>query len=283
MAREMVVNGLTVTVEESASASTKPPVLFIHGIFAGGWVFERYQRLFAEHGYKSYALDLRGHGASPPAAAPGRVTVAEYVAEAFEVARSLGRPVVIGHSMGGLIAQKLAEGDAALALVLLCSAPGAGLPAVGGRLALRMVRYLPALLLSEPITPRRQDVDALVLNRVPAAERDAFHRRVVPASGRAARELALSRVAVDATRVSCPVLSVAAGDDRMVPARIGARLAQRFDAPHREFSAMGHMMMLEPGWEQPAGHILRWLDAAVKLASVPSLRDTQAGFGRISK
>ena len=47
MAREMVVNGLTVTVEESASASTKPPVLFIHGIFAGGWVFERYQRLFA--------------------------------------------------------------------------------------------------------------------------------------------------------------------------------------------------------------------------------------------
>src|SRR4051794_30593432 len=104
MAREMVVNGLTVTVEESTSPSTKPPVLFIHGIFAGAWVFEGYQRLFAEHGYKTYALDLRGHGASPPAPAPGRVTVEEYVADAFEVARSLGRPVVIGHSMGGLIA-----------------------------------------------------------------------------------------------------------------------------------------------------------------------------------
>jgi pimeloyl-ACP methyl ester carboxylesterase len=208
------------------------------------------------------------------------VAVEEYVADAFSVARALGRPVVIGHSMGGLIAQKLAERDAALAIVLLCSAPGAGIPAVGARLAARMVRYLPRLLLSEPITPRRADLDALVLNHVPVAEREALYRRVVPASGRASRELALGSIAVDATRVSCPVLSVTAGDDRMVPPRIGARLAKRYDAPHREFAAMGHMVMLEPGWEQPAGHILRWLDAAVKLANVPSLRDTQAGIGR---
>jgi pimeloyl-ACP methyl ester carboxylesterase len=283
MAREMVLNGLTLTVEESASATTHPPVLFIHGLFAGSWAFERYQRLFAEHGYKSYALNLRGHGASRPVPSVGRVSVDQYVIDALDAARVLGRPVVIGHSMGGLIAQKLAERDAALAIVLLCSAPGAGIPAVGGRLALRMVRYLPALLLSQPIVPRRKDADALILNRVPVAEREAIFRRFVPASGRAARELALGRVPVDVARVTCPVLSVAAGDDRMVPPRIAYRIAKLYDAPHREFAAMGHMLVTEPGWEQPAGHILRWLDAAIKLAAVPSLRDTQAGVGgRIS-
>jgi pimeloyl-ACP methyl ester carboxylesterase len=280
MAREMVLNGLTLTVEESASATTKPPVLFIHGLFTGAWAFERYQRLFAEHGFKSYALDLRGHGASRPVTSVGRVTMQEYVADALEVARTLGRPVVVGHSMGGLIGQKLAERDEALALVLLCSAPGAGIPAVGGRLALHMLRYLPAMLLSQPVVPRRSDVDALILNRVPVPEREAILRRFVPASGRAARELALGRTPVDSARVTCPVLSIAAGDDRMVPARIAYRIAKLYDAPHREFAAMGHMLVTEPGWEQPAGHILRWLDSAVKLAAVPSLRDTQAGMGR---
>jgi non-heme chloroperoxidase len=282
MAREMTINGLTMAVEAPATASSTPPILFLPGLSSAAWTFERYQPFFAKRGFTSYALNFRGHGNSRPVSALGRLSIDDYVDDALEVAKSLGKPIVIGHSMGGLVAQRLAERDAVLAMVLICSAPPAGISALSARLALRMVRTLPSLLLSQPLVPRRADVDALALNRVPAAERAAIFARFVPESGRAAREIALGRIAVNAARVTCPVLSVAAADDRLVPERICRRVAARYDAPHRAYAAMGHMMVIEPGWEEPASHILKWLDAAIKLTSAPSLRDTMAGAPRLS-
>ena len=282
MAREMKINGLTLAVEAPATASSTPPLLFLPGLFSAAWTFERYQPFFAAHGYTSYALNFRGHLNSRAVPALGRVSINDYAEDALEVAKSLGKPIVIGHSMGGLVAQKLAEQGAALAIVLICSAPPAGISALSARLALRMVRTLPSLLLSQPLVPRRADVDALALNRVPAAERAMIFARFVPESGRAAREVALGRIRVNRARVNCPVLSVAAVDDHLVPERICRRVAAIYDAPHRAYAGMGHMLVIEPGWEQPAGHILKWLDAAIKLTSAPSLRDTMAGAPRIS-
>jgi pimeloyl-ACP methyl ester carboxylesterase len=242
----------------------RPALLLVHGVSGGAWYWARYQHFFAARGYASHAVDLRGRGASRRVADLGRVALADYVEDALAVARHLpDPPVVIGHSMGGLIALKLAEAGAVRAAVLLCAAPPRGIPLASTALVVRQLKHLPAMLRSRPLVGARADHDHLTFNRVPPAERAAFFDRLVPESGRVARELSLGAVAVDPARVRCPLLSVSAAEDRFVPPAVGRRIAARYGAEHRVFAGHAHFIVAEPGWEGPADAIERWIAAAV--------------------
>jgi len=98
-----------------------------------------------------------------------------------------------------LVARNLAR-----AAVLVSSAPPRGIPLMSLRLLARMGRYLPALLLSRAFRPTDDDLDALVLNGVPAAGRARLRERLVADSGRAARQAASpGRTAAAACAAAC--------------------------------------------------------------------------------
>jgi pimeloyl-ACP methyl ester carboxylesterase len=263
MFEQVKLNGLTMTVgRPEAGAPPRPPILFVHGMFGGAWYFEKYQRFFTGRGHPTYALDLRGHHGSRPVAELGRVSVNEFVADALEAANHIGRPVIIGHSMGGLIAQKLAEADAVRAAVFLCAAPPRGIIVSSPTLIWKQLKYLPELLRSMPLVATAKDNDDVTLNRVPAAERPALNARFVAESGRAGLEISLGLITVDAGRIRCPVLSVTASDDRFVAPRVGRQIAAKYGVPVLEFPGHGHFILWEPGWEQPAAEIAAWVDRA---------------------
>ncbi|MDQ3697968.1 MAG: lysophospholipase [Gemmatimonadota bacterium] len=269
MPERISVHGLTVTVERPAAA-TRPPVLFVHGYFAAAWVFEPLQRFFAAIGYPAYAVTLRGHADSRPVPDRGAVPFAAYVEDALEVARTIaashggGPPIVIGHSLGGLVAQKLAESGAVRAAVLICPAPPRGIVLVSWPLYRRLLPYLAALLSGRAIVPARDAADALILNGIPPHERAAMHARFEPGSGRAARDI-LFGVPVDAARVRCPVLVMSASADRFIPARLARRIAAKYGAPFREYFGRAHMLPAEPGWETAAREAEHWLDHTLGL------------------
>jgi alpha-beta hydrolase superfamily lysophospholipase len=85
------------------------PLLFVHGMWEGAWLWKGYLDFFSSCGYTCYALNLRGHDGSKPATDIGKVSIHDYIADARTVAEELNNPVLIGHSMGGLLVQKLAE------------------------------------------------------------------------------------------------------------------------------------------------------------------------------
>jgi pimeloyl-ACP methyl ester carboxylesterase len=173
-----------------------------------------------------------------------------------------GLPIVIGHSLGGLVAQKLAEAGVVRAAVLVCPAPPRGIPLLGTHLLRRLIRYLPAIAGSRPILGDLRDHAALTLNCVPEDEHAALYARFAPDSGRAARDVLLG-VPVDASRVRCPMLVVSATKDRFVPARVARKVAARYGAPFRAYIGRGHFIPDEPGWEVPARAIEHWLDYAL--------------------
>ncbi|HEX6533845.1 MAG TPA: alpha/beta fold hydrolase [Gemmatimonadaceae bacterium] len=260
-ARRVVLAGGVPAVVTDAPGSSRPPVLYIHGMFGGAWMFESFARRLAACGWPGAAIDLRGHGDGRRVPDVGRVSVREYIDDAMVAARALGRPIVIGHSMGGLLAQKLAEADAVRAAVLVCAAPPRGISPMSLQLLVRQATHLPALLRSRPLVPTRADADALIFNRVPSAEHDALLARLVAESGRAGRQLALGAITVDARRVRCPVLSVTALDDRFLPPRIGRAIARKYGADLREYEGHGHFLIGEPGWERVADDVAAWLAA----------------------
>ena len=244
-------------------------MLFIPGYFASAWIYECYLPFFAERGYAGFALNLRGREGStlPSGTMLGRVSLNDFIDDARQAGRWLtgrvGRPIVVGHSMGGLIAQKLGEEGLARSLVLLSPAPPRGISVISGKLLRRQFRYWPALLRSKRVAPRWKDMRDLVLNRVPENEQQATFARFVPDSGRAAREMSFGAIRVDAERVrsnGCPVLVVTSDDDRFIPPRIAQRIAQRYRAPVYMARGHGHLMLQEPGWSEAASFIASWLE-----------------------
>mmetsp|Transcript_9644 Transcript_9644/g.15105 ORF Transcript_9644/g.15105 Transcript_9644/m.15105 type:complete len:226 (-) Transcript_9644:960-1637(-) len=111
-----------------AGAGTKTPLLFIHGSFHGGWCWaEHWLPYFADEGYPVYAVSLRGTTGSPQAEGVKSVKLQEHTEDlgAFisEVLPPGSEPVLVGHSFGGMYAQKVAEsGKVPLkGLAMLCS------------------------------------------------------------------------------------------------------------------------------------------------------------------
>lgn len=235
------------------------PVLCLHGLFAGSWVYEQLLPLIAERGHPAAALSFRGHPPAPPIPSIGRTSIAAYCHDAAEAAKALDRPIVIGHSLGGLVALLLASRNLVRAAVLVSSAPPHGIPVMTLPLLLRMPRYLPALLFSRAFLPRPHDLDALVLNRVPASERERVRIRFVPDSGRAARQAALGTSDADLSATRTPLLVVSGDEDRFVPLSVARRIAQRYDAPLHIARGHGHFLFGEPGWETHATAILDWI------------------------
>jgi len=238
-------------------------VLFLHGYFADAAVWNEWLPFFASRGFPAYALNIRGRGGSEPVENLGRASIADYLDDARLVVRRItaehGAPAAVGHSMGGLLVQLLAAEQLLRAAVLIAPAPPRGITVLSPRVALKQLKYLPAILGSRLVKPGEGDLRQLVLNRLAPAEQDALIASLVPDSGRAGRDMSITGVSVDARRVTCPVLVVTGDEDRFIPHRISERVARRYGAPVRLFQGHGHMLIIERGWQAVAQAIADWL------------------------
>jgi pimeloyl-ACP methyl ester carboxylesterase len=118
------VNGVALTEYHAAPATHETPLLFVHGGVHASWVWSNLQGWFAERGWSSTALDWFGHGASAPLPLEDmlRRGIVDVTEEIGIACAAVGRrPVLVGHSMGGLatLAYAAANPGALAALVLL--------------------------------------------------------------------------------------------------------------------------------------------------------------------
>ncbi|MGH6871712.1 MAG: alpha/beta hydrolase [Rhizomicrobium sp.] len=247
---------------------SRPPVVMIHGAFCGGWVFDAWKARFARAGYAVHAPTLRHHeGGEYPPKALGSTSLRDYADDLESLLDGLeAPPILIGHSMGGLLAQMLAARRDVRALVLLApSAPWGVLPSTPFEVASATALYLAGDFWRKRLRPTGWIAAANALDRVP--DHKAVFARFVPESGQATFEilhwaLDLARASqVDARRVTCPILCISGGRDRVNPPATVRRIAQRYDGRvvHEELRDHSHWLIGEPGWEAIADRALEWL------------------------
>ncbi|MGQ0714480.1 MAG: alpha/beta hydrolase [Gemmatimonadaceae bacterium] len=275
MIRDIVrIDDLVVDAAVPPRAS-RPAMLMVHGIMGGAWYFEKWLGYFSARGHPAYALNLRGHHGSRPVADFGHVSVMDYVADVRDALRGVatrhgnGPLVLVGHSMGGLVAQKAAESLAPAALVLLSSAPPRGIRLFSWPLVRRQLKHIPAIVASRAIIADPADTAAVFLNRLEPAEIAELAPRWTPTSGRTGRELTLGSIAVDERRIRCPVLVLAGADDVSIPARIQRKIARKYGATFREYEGLAHFLIWERGWERIAFDVAKWLDDALPASAPP--------------
>ncbi len=110
-----------VSCRPAEGGDDRPPLLFIHGMWHGAFCWREWQIQFAERGWQSLAFSLPGHGDSAPGRHP-RWTTQGYYLEFLrdEIARLPRQPVLVGHSLGaGLIQRLLKKEDDFPAAVML--------------------------------------------------------------------------------------------------------------------------------------------------------------------
>ena len=254
------VSDLAVYSRKPSDTPVANAILFVHGIWGGSWVWQHYVPYFIALGYPCYAMDLRGHGDSKPVVNVGKVSLEDYLEDVKRVVQILERPILVGHSMGGLLVLKISEAYDPAATVLVCPSQSKGNfgPPAGAQLRF-LGRHVIALLRGEPIKPSRSEAERTALNRLRDEDLDWVFRHSAPGSGRALREMILGRISVDPSRIRCPVLAIGASDDNTSPARVVERVVARYRGKYREYPNAGHMLPLEPEGMGAAQHVSSWL------------------------
>lgn len=240
-----------------------PTLVFLHGAFADHTAFEGWLGYVAAHGYPAVAASRRGRLGVGPDHAAG-LTFDDYLADTLAVLDALGeegeRPVLVGHSLGGLVAQRLAEQGRARAIVLLASAPPSMLTAQ--RVALpHFGPNVPKIMSGKPFIVPDAACSVLALNKMPEAERPAIHAHLCHESGKVYRALMFGSVKVDAAKVEVPVLVAGGDEDRIISARLVRSTAKHYGVEPHVYEGHAHWLLAEPGWEQIADDVLTWLAA----------------------
>jgi pimeloyl-ACP methyl ester carboxylesterase len=229
-----------------------PPLLLVHGFGGAAWNFSELAPLLP--GRRLIIPDLPGHGASSPLPAPTLAGFADVLAEILD-----GPVDVLGHSLGGVVALRLAERHPSLVRSLVLAA-AAGISS-STRLA-EITIALTGIVQPGRIAGRRvghvarsRRLRNVVFGGFEVANPDLLTERAVhgflrgPTMHTDALGAGLALVAddprQDLDRVRCPVLVLWGARDKQVPLEDGFEYARRLGAPLRVIADCGHLLIGE--------------------------------------
>lgn len=247
-----------------------PTLLMIHGVGCDATAWDRMKPLFEAAGWTCEAVTLfpdRRVKENPPASLPD-LGINDYieamVAEARRLAaRDNSKPAVIGHSMGGLIAQVLAERGEVSKAVFLTPAQPKDCAAIG----------LPVLFtfLNVILSQDRKKAHKVwktgfrwgVMNCVPKERHDEIYASALFDSGKVYGDLT-DGVVIDESKVTIPTLTICAGKDRAtLPVGVRKVAAKYARSPvpgdFLEFPDNAHWIVDEPGTDKVTADIVHWL------------------------
>lgn len=241
------------------------PLLFVHGAYAGAWSWERfYLPWFACQGWHARAFSFSGHGKSSGGERLNTLSIGDYVRDlAGMVAEMPVKPVVIAHSMGGLVLQKYLEEAELPGAVLLCSVPPQGV--LGSTINLLLNRPNVLFELNRIIggsSPELETIrEALFHQPVTHAMLKECFAHFQPESMRAVWDMSGFDLPRPSRMRRPPMLILGAEYDALIPPGQVEQTGQSLGQPVHILPGMGHAIMLEQGWENGARKIADWLVA----------------------
>ena len=247
-------------------------VLFVHGGYFAAWCWEKFQPYLADRGYGSWAVSLRGHGASRTTQPLRSLRLEQYVEDVVETLKAMPtRPVVVGHSMGGGIRQNVlgADEDLVSGVVLLSSMPPSG---VGGKEALAWMKLGMGAMVklwklhSGKLGPEdAADRAAFPYGMFFAGDLDkdtlvSYGSRMQGESQRAGKQLSRT-VLRDPKSVGVPVAVIGGEEDLFFAPQVNHATADAYGVDATIVPGVGHAAMLDSNWVAVADRLIDFLES----------------------
>lgn len=250
-------------VTESPADDPRDSVLFVHGAYVGAWCWaEHFLPALAARGYAAHAVSLRGHGGSGGSLVGAGLD--DFVADVRRAVERLdSNPVLVGHSMGGVVVQRYLQRYDAPAAALVATIPPQGMAGLTVEFACRdpvtwfqfgLLQTAGPRLTSPRVMRRALFSDDLSDDRV-----DAYARLVQRESPRVLAELSGPAVTGRVPR-GLPTLVLGAADDAIVPAWATEATARAFGTDPTFVEDVAHAVMLDTRWERAEASLAGWLD-----------------------
>src|SRR5712664_280728 len=265
----------------SAETHSKAPIVFVHGLWLHGDSWSSWVQFFRDNGYEATAASWPGDSQTTEetrknagaVAGYGVTEIADHIAKQLKAFEK--KPILIGHSFGGLVVQNLLGRDLAAAAIAIDPAPIKGVselplstlkssfPALGNPF-----NFKRAVSLTEP------QFRFGFTNAVSEQEaRELYAKYAMPAPGRPLFQAATATLnPYSATKVNVananrgPLLLVSGEKDNTVPpVMVKSTLKAYRQSPAvtelKEFPGRGHSLTIDSGWRELAQYSLAWLNA----------------------
>ncbi|MFT3934128.1 MAG: alpha/beta fold hydrolase [Chitinophagaceae bacterium] len=251
-------------------------VLFITGAFVGNNCWDKWKTHFESKGYKTSAPPWPGKDASPQALRsrqPDPVIAANRLAALTDYYSNLAEefsspPILIGHSIGGLLVQLLLQRGLGSAGVAIHSVPPQGIMTF--KFSFLKAGWGPLGFFTNAnksfLMSFKQWQYAFTNGMDTAAQQEAYYEFAIPESKRIVRDTITSAAKVDFNQPHAPLLFLSGSADHTIPASLNYDNYKKYKdknsiTAYRENKGRNHFVLGQSTWKEDADYILDWLAA----------------------
>ncbi|MEO1416917.1 MAG: alpha/beta hydrolase [Bacteroidota bacterium] len=251
-------------------------IVFIHGLFMNNQTWDNWKTFFEQEGYTCYAPAHPKHEGVPadlranPTEGLGSVQLQDWIENLEALIDDLPeKPILIGHSFGGLTAQKLVASGRAEAAILISSAPPRGNITFKPSFLKATNKVVNPLKGNTVFNPKEEAYKKWfhfsIANTSTREESDAlFTQFAVPESRQTLRASFRKIAKIDTKKPHVPMLFLGGLEDVIVPNVLVRKTIKSYTDKNsvvdaKFFEGKDHFICGTPGWEEVAGYCLDWL------------------------
>ncbi len=268
-------------------------IVFIHGMFLNPKCWEKWEQFFKTRGFDCVAPAWPLHTGEPAAlrqnipAGLGELDLKTITEAMRTVVRQYDNPILIGHSLGGLIVQILVNEGLASVGVPICSVAPNKMMSLDWGLLRNVLEITNPLKGNDPVP---MDADGFFQNfgnTMPREASDvAFEQYATHESRNVLRDIMTDAGKIDIDRAHVPLLFISAEKDEIIPTELCEKNAKAYpeesgQTEFKEFKKRGHFICGQQGWEEVADYIDAWLEG--RLPDVSAIRSNRREALRASQ
>lgn len=269
-----LVTGSHAQTDSLVKSLKSKTIVFVTGAFVSNLCWEEWQSYFQSKGFKTLAPAWPHKNGDPtqlrkkhPDSLIASLTLTQVVDHYADIISKLPeKPILMGHSFGGLITQLLVQRGLAEAGIIYHSVPPKGVNSTKWSF-IKSVTPALGLFTSKDKTylmTFKQWQYTFTNGMDTAEQRNAYDKLVIPESKRAARGALSKEAKIDFKRPHVPLLFVSGEKDHIIPASLNRKNFKRYKDPnsitaYKEFPDRNHYSLSQATWKEDADYILNWI------------------------
>ncbi len=248
-------------------------IVFIHGLHENGHCWNEWLLFFEELGYVCHSPHYPYHEGIPaelrqnPAKSLAKLRLNDVVEHyaAFIARQCIGLPILIGHSMGGLVVQKLLQAGKGAAGICITSASPKGVLSLKWSFIRSNIGVINPLRGNSIYCAGKEWFHYAICNTLTRQQSDEIYEKaVVPESRNIPRSSRFSDGYIDFSKPHKPLLFVSAENDHIIPISLNRKNVKAYkDSESRTdfiaFKDRSHSICVQSGWQEVAGYIATWI------------------------
>jgi non-heme chloroperoxidase len=252
-----------------SNAQERKNILFIHGAWSTGDVWENFEKHFNALGYNTCAPTMRYHTSNRNDSLIG-ISIFDYISDLKNLIKTMDSPpIVIAHSMGCIVGQKLAEANATDKLILIGAPVNYGM--MPPKDTINPVKWVTSIkgFKNKIVKPSFEHTKLVLFNNLDSIQQIIEYENLTYESGQVMKEMIWIKNVfgkkpnkIDYDNITVPTLLIYGGKDVAAPKGIAEKLIKEFEVKPdlKVFENNAHWMMKEQNWKELALYINEWIE-----------------------